>query len=213
MIFIPKRATLLDPLDISLWQISGYRNDRVTMTRPGGTGPLILSHDGVSADAAAVGLTLIGTSYTDCLVRAEILIKGWNTSADTMCGGPACRLVGTNGAAANWEGYGVVSRTFSASSRRVSARKWVSGAISLVGTETTGLPSAWADGTTHLLMEIEVDGDQITARAKRVGEASWEHEATTTDTALSAGGLVGVFCQTLKAGMSVELHAFEVVPG
>lgn len=199
-----------DPLNIALWQISGYRSGFVTMTRPVVPGPLILAHDGVSADATAVGLTLIGSSYTDCLVRAEILVKNWDTATDIVCGGPAARLVGTNGAAGNWNGYFGYTRRFSGSSRRTGTRKYVTGAASNIGTETASLPTAWADGTTHVEMELELAGTSMTTRARLKGDGTWAREATDTDASLTAAGLVGVFCQSLRIGMSLEIHNFEV---
>lgn len=203
-------------LDLSLWQISGLDTTNVTLTQPGGVGtPIILAHNDSSAFAAETGATLIGSNYTNVLVRAELLFQNWNTVVtDEAVGGPAVRINGTNGVS-DWDAYFAAVRKFSSTSRRVRPRKYVAGTVSNVGVETSSLPSTWTNSTTPVEMETEINGTTLTTRARLLGEVSWAHEDVVVDTDISASGMVGIFCQRIQdngSPMTININSFEVTP-
>jgi hypothetical protein len=194
-----------DILDPSLWEIAGYRNTRVTITRPGV--PLLLTQTGLAA--TQVGMKLIGVSQTDVYVRAVITITGWDSAdGDTFCAGPACRLTGTNGVQ-DWSGYSLIQRMQSATSRRARPRKYTAGTAASFGTETTGLPASWVDGSTKIEMELEADGTSIITRARVLGAPTWAHQdLTASDSGITAAGGLGIFCNELEVGMAVNVYEF-----
>jgi hypothetical protein len=203
----------VDPLELGLWTKVGLHTGRVIMSRPVVPGPIILAHDGVSLVASTVGLGLIRSRLTDCLVRAEILITGWNfgTFGDSSIGGAAGRMSGTLGGASNWSGYFGAVRQFNGTTRRYQPRRVVAGTPNNFGTETTGLPSTWVDGTTHILTETEMAGTSIITRAKIVGAGSWAHDdAAATDANVTGPGMVGILCHQLHPSMTISLYSFEV---
>jgi hypothetical protein len=198
-----------DILDPANWQLIGYDADEISISRPGGTGPLIVTFDLGTGDAAHSGIGLIGSSYTDVLVRAEYTVKGWIADAsDYVTGGPALRLSGTNGVTNTWYGYWGAIRKFS--SRRFIPRKVIAGVSNNFGVETT-VTSAWSDNSTHILAETEAVGTNISTRAKIFGDASWAHNDTAVDAGAAGPGMVGMFFTKLYVGMSVEIYDFEVI--
>jgi hypothetical protein len=203
-----------DPLDITLWQLSGWRTGRVTLTRPVVPGPLILAHDGVSAVANMTGATLIGTNFSDGLIYTEQVITGWNvaTYGDTVVGGASGRLTGTP-LTADWNALMTAQRLQAAGSERAAGRKYVAGVSNNVTgvTEQATLPSTWVDGSTHIVTELEMAGNTLTFRAKILGAGSWAFDqTTTTDTSVTAAGLAGVFFTELELGMAVNIYDFQV---
>lgn len=213
MIFLkhPDVGGGVDLLDPSLWQMVGWHSGRASISRPGGTGPLILAHDGVSAAADQVGMALIGSSYTDVTVEVEMVTKGWNfaTFGDTVCGGPACRLSGTV-ASANWNGYFCAQRLFNTTSRRASNRKFVAGATNAFGTETVTMTAAYFDQSTHVIAQVSAAGATQQLRQKLLGDSTWLHDQAGADATVAAAGMVGIFCHKLQVSMSIEVHAITI---
>lgn len=206
-----RRTSSSDILAPGNWQIIGGTDvDEVSITRPVSNGPLIFTNLAAST-SGQVGMGLIGSSYLNVLVEAEMIVKGWDTAVDNIAGGPCVRYSGTFNVS-NSNVYFNALRRFSGTSRRATPRRWVGGISSGFGTETTGLAAGYADESTHVIMQMEVNGSNQAMRAKLLGAGSWDQDTTDNDANVTASGMVGIFTHQMPIGMSIELHAFSVTP-